>query len=54
MSDSRSGNKVKADGYGNDVLRNLSQLRDKSELCDFRVSADGRVFEVRCSLYLDF
>jgi len=52
MSDSKEGRKVKADDYGNVVLQNLSQLRDKSELCDFRVSADGRVFEVSACTYV--
>ncbi|KAL4219962.1 Kelch-like protein 26 [Mactra antiquata] len=51
MSDSRDAQKVKADNYGNVVLQNLSKLRDRSELCDFKVSADGRVFEVhKCLL----
>lgn len=46
MSDNKEGNRVKAEDYGGEVLRNLSHLRDKSELCDFRVSAGGHVFEV--------
>lgn len=51
MSDPRDGQKVKAENYGTTVLQNLSKLRDKSELCDFKVSADGRVFEVhKCLL----
>ena len=46
MTDSRDAQKVKADNYGSAVLHNLDKLRERSELCDFKVSADGRVFEV--------
>ena len=47
MSDSRDAQKIKAENYGNDVIHSLSKLRERAELCDFKVSADGRVFEVK-------
>ncbi|XP_052784598.1 kelch-like protein 13 [Mya arenaria] len=51
MSESRDVRRVKSDNYGDAVLQNLSQLRERSELCDFKVSAGGRVFEVhKCLL----
>lgn len=46
MSDIRDAQKVTADNYGSAVLQNLGKLRERSELCDFKVCADGRVFEV--------
>jgi hypothetical protein len=47
MSD---GQKIQAEGYGDMVIQRLQNLRNNMELCDFRVSADGRVFEVKNSL----
>ena len=43
MSDDK---KVKADDYGDIVVKSLNSLRQKNELCDFRVSAGGHVFDV--------
>ncbi|KAH3827789.1 kelch-like protein 26 [Dreissena polymorpha] len=51
MSEGRDARRVKSDNYGSAVLQSLSQLRERSELCDFKVSADGNVFEVhKCLL----
>lgn len=41
------GQKFQAEGYGDMVISKLQALRRNTELCDFKVSADGRVFEVR-------
>lgn len=38
--------KIQAEGYGDMVIQRLQGLRRNMELCDFKVSADGRVFEV--------
>ena len=38
--------KMQAEGYGDMVIQRLRGLRRNVELCDFKVSADGRVFEV--------
>lgn len=38
--------KVKATGYGDIVMRQFQKLRAENELCDFKVLAQGRVFEV--------
>ena len=43
MSDDK---KVKADDYGDIVVKSLNSLRQKNELCDFKVSAGGHVFDV--------
>ena len=40
------GQKIVAEGYGDMVIQRLHGLRRNMELCDFKVSADGRVFEV--------
>ena len=42
--------KVKADDYGDIVVKSLNSLRQKNELCDFRVSAGGHVFDVSYSI----
>ncbi|XP_046374549.1 kelch-like protein 9 isoform X2 [Haliotis cracherodii] len=44
------GQKIQAEGYGDMVIQKLHTLRQNKELCDFRVSADGRVFEVHKAL----
>lgn len=44
------GQDFKADGYGDMVIENLNHLRTNSELCDFKVSAEGKVFEVHKAL----
>ncbi|XP_046584126.1 kelch-like protein 9 isoform X1 [Haliotis rubra] len=44
------GQKIQAEGYGDMVIQKLHTLRQNNELCDFRVSADGRVFEVHKAL----
>ncbi|KAL3848251.1 hypothetical protein ACJMK2_019120 [Sinanodonta woodiana] len=41
---------VQADGYGDSVIKKLNALRQKNELTDFKVSAEGRVFEVHKAL----
>jgi len=46
MSEGRNVRRVKSDNYGGEVLQQLSQLRERSELCDFKVAAGGRVFKV--------
>ena len=38
--------KVKADDYGDNVVKSLNDLWKKNELCDFKVSAGGHVFDV--------
>ena len=38
--------KVKADDYGDNVVKSLNDLWRKNELCDFKVSAGGHVFDV--------
>ena len=40
------GNKFQACGYGDSVVQKLNSLRNNNELCDYKVSAEGRVFEV--------
>ncbi|CAG5126215.1 unnamed protein product [Candidula unifasciata] len=42
--------KVKADDYGDIVMRQFQKLRAENELCDFKVLAQGRVFEVHRAL----
>ena len=49
MSDDK---KVKADDYGDIVVKSLNSLRQKNELCDFRVSAGGHVFDVSIRIWL--
>ena len=49
MSDEK---KVKADDYGDIVVKSLNSLRQKNELCDFRVSAGGHVFDVSIRIWL--
>ena len=49
MSDDK---KVKADDYGDIVVKSLNSLRQKNELCDFRVSAGGHVFDVSIRMWL--
>ncbi|XP_050413707.1 kelch-like protein 26 [Patella vulgata] len=44
------GQKFQAEGYGDTVIHQLNRLRQNKELCDFKVSADGRVFEVHKAL----
>ncbi|XP_025079983.1 kelch-like protein 26 [Pomacea canaliculata] len=44
------GQKFQAEGYGDMVISKLQALRRNTELCDFKVSADGRVFEVHKAL----
>ncbi|XP_076435916.1 kelch-like protein 26 [Babylonia areolata] len=44
------GQKIVAEGYGDMVIQRLQALRRNMELCDFKVSADGRVFEVHKAL----
>ncbi|XP_052057617.1 kelch-like protein 9 [Mytilus californianus] len=36
----------KSKTYGDTVIQQFRSLRDKDELCDFQVSADGRIFKV--------
>ena len=38
--------KVKAENYGDTVVKSLNNLWQKNELCDFKVSAGGHVFDV--------
>ena len=38
--------KVKADDYGDTVVKSLKDLWKKNELCDFKVSAGGHVYDV--------
>ncbi|KAK3791873.1 hypothetical protein RRG08_026776 [Elysia crispata] len=42
--------RVKADGYSDSVVRHFQKLRAENELCDFKVVAQGRVFEVHRAL----
>lgn len=43
--------KVKADDYGDTVVKSLKDLWKKNELCDFKVSAGGHVYDVhKCLL----
>ncbi|KAK0066430.1 kelch-like protein 36 [Biomphalaria pfeifferi] len=42
--------KVKANGYGDSVIKQFQTLRSENELCDFKVLAQGRVFEVHRAL----
>lgn len=36
----------KSDIYGDTVIQQFRSLREKDELCDFQVSAEGRTFKV--------
>jgi hypothetical protein len=38
--------RAKAASYGDIVIQQFRSLRDKDELCDFQVSAEGRTFKV--------
>ncbi|GAB1597658.1 kelch-like protein 9 isoform X1 [Argonauta hians] len=44
------GEDFKSEGYGDRVIEKLNVLRNNSELCDFKVSAEGKVFEVHKAL----
>ncbi|KAK7499301.1 hypothetical protein BaRGS_00009561 [Batillaria attramentaria] len=44
------GQKFQAEGYGDMVIHRLQALRRNMELCDFKVKAEGRVFEVHKAL----
>ncbi|XP_021372103.1 kelch-like protein 26 isoform X2 [Mizuhopecten yessoensis] len=38
--------RVQAEGYGDSVITQMKNLRTNNELCDFKVSAEGRTFDV--------
>ena len=38
---------AKSDTYGDIVIQQFKSLKEKDELCDFQVSADGRTFKVK-------
>lgn len=37
---------LKSEGYGDKVIQQLNNLRSRNELCDFKVSAGEKSFQV--------
>lgn len=37
---------MKSEGYGDKVIQQLNNLRSRNELCDFKVSAGEKSFQV--------